>query len=518
MATQSAVNLIITNSADGYSIGGGSTVRTITYTGANMTLTGSGTNVYTFPASTSTLASLALAETFENKTKIVIGAAASATTRLFYVTGDVAGGVATIERANATTNAVLGTAIIKATSSGDMVDGFGMAFQFAIQDNAGVENNIGNISMIRAGADNSGTMRFTVTNGGVTAIAQTILQDTRINFTQSTYSSGSDSHIVFTPGAHTNQTASTEEVDYNFATTRTVQFATGTLSLQRSIFIGQPTYGFVGASTLTNGANLAVNGPPIGGTNATVTTSMTLLVAAGSSVGAGVATAIGLRVLPPTGATNNYGVVIDAGTTSGAPLRLTAGTNMTTAAAGVYEYDGTTSYFTRATGERGVEPSTQHITLTTAFTTAGGTTALQKLFNSPTNGTLTVAANTTFYFECMFSLTAMSASGGTFSFGIAGTANITGISYMAFGEKAAAGASAPFMTFSSAAAATVVSSSNTVTTGKLFVSGKIRITTTGTLIPSFATSVAAASIVGNDSYFKIWAAGSNTVQSVGNWS
>lgn len=68
MATQSAVNLKITNNADGYDIAGGSTPRKVTYTGADMILTGSGTNVYTFPASTSTLASLALSETFTNKT------------------------------------------------------------------------------------------------------------------------------------------------------------------------------------------------------------------------------------------------------------------------------------------------------------------------------------------------------------------------------------------------------------------------------------------------------------------
>jgi len=39
-----------------------------THTGADITLTGSGTSVYTFPVSTSTLASLTLAETFTNKT------------------------------------------------------------------------------------------------------------------------------------------------------------------------------------------------------------------------------------------------------------------------------------------------------------------------------------------------------------------------------------------------------------------------------------------------------------------
>ena len=35
---------------------------------------------------------------------------------------------------------------------------------------------------------------------------------------------------------------------------------------------------------------------------------------------------------------------------------------------------------------------------------------------------------------------------------------------------------------------------------------------------AFAISVASAAVVSNDSYFRIWPAGSDTVQSVGSWS
>lgn len=220
--------------------------------------------------------------------------------------------------------------------------------------------------------------------------------------------------------------------------------------------------------------------------------------------------------------TNTYTAanVLAAGTTTLGPLRFQSGTNLTTAIAGTIEYDGTTSYFTRASSERGVIPATQHITLTTAFTTAGGTTALQKLFNSPTNGTLTVAGSTTFYFECIFSLTAISASSGTFSFGFGGTATFTRVMYHAYANKLGSfTGQSPLFTLGTAAAATIISGTGNVnTTGWASITGKVVVGTGGTLIPSFATSVAAASIVGNDSYFKIWPAGSNTVQSVGNWS
>lgn len=44
-----------TNNADGFDVTGGTTRRKLTVTGADMTLTGGGSNTYTFPAATSTL-------------------------------------------------------------------------------------------------------------------------------------------------------------------------------------------------------------------------------------------------------------------------------------------------------------------------------------------------------------------------------------------------------------------------------------------------------------------------------
>lgn len=55
MATNNSGNNKFTNNSDGYDLSGGTTARKLTVTGADMTLTGSGTNVYTFPSATSTL-------------------------------------------------------------------------------------------------------------------------------------------------------------------------------------------------------------------------------------------------------------------------------------------------------------------------------------------------------------------------------------------------------------------------------------------------------------------------------
>lgn len=65
----SAINLAATNNADGFDLTGGVVPRKLTLASGDVTLTGgTGPFTYTFPAATSTLASLTLAETLTNKT------------------------------------------------------------------------------------------------------------------------------------------------------------------------------------------------------------------------------------------------------------------------------------------------------------------------------------------------------------------------------------------------------------------------------------------------------------------
>jgi len=68
MATNNSSNNQYTNNADGYTLGGGTTTRNFTLTGGNVTLTGSGSNVYTMPAATDTLVGRASSDTLTNKT------------------------------------------------------------------------------------------------------------------------------------------------------------------------------------------------------------------------------------------------------------------------------------------------------------------------------------------------------------------------------------------------------------------------------------------------------------------
>jgi hypothetical protein len=103
----------------------------------------------------------------------------------------------------------------------------------------------------------SGTVAGTYTLGGAPTITPTAR------------SSGATPYLTFTTPADTNRTASTESIGFSL-TAATRQWATGALTLQRERVFAAPTYGFVGASTLTTAINVDI-ADPIQGTNATLT-------------------------------------------------------------------------------------------------------------------------------------------------------------------------------------------------------------------------------------------------------
>lgn len=221
-----------------------------------------------------------------------------------------------------------------------------------------------------------------------------------------------------------------------------------------------------------------------------------------------------------TGGTLTSPLVLAAGTSTNGtePLKLQSGVVTTVPAAGAVEYDGVTVFAAPSAGNRGVVPAVHYITQTSAYTTPTGTTALKQLFNATTNGALTVAGTTTYFFECDFDLTAISATSGTFSFGLLGTATYTRVKYWATAKKAAASQGSALLTIGTSATATALVAANTTTTGQATIRGKIVVGTGGTIIPAVAFSVASPAVVGVDSYFKIWAAGSNTEVEIGAWA
>jgi hypothetical protein len=213
-------------------------------------------------------------------------------------------------------------------------------------------------------------------------------------------------------------------------------------------------------------------------------------------------------------ANNADGFTLGGGTTN-RNLQVSGGDILIKSDASSYQY-----YEPNASTQDGIKPTYQLITLTAAYTTANNTT-FKKMFDTPTNGTLTAVGNTTYFFECCFSLSGLATNATTnaVNFGFLGTATYTRVRYWALAVKAAVTPTGVFITLGTAATATALTNAtSTPATFQARIRGKIVIGTTGTIIPAFSTQRAAAAIVGADSYCKIWEAGSNTLQSIGNWS
>ena len=207
-------------------------------------------------------------------------------------------------------------------------------------------------------------------------------------------------------------------------------------------------------------------------------------------------------------------------TTPSVKLAPTGAVLQTTANIGDVEIDSNgLAYYTHHTASRGVVLADQYTSLITPYTMTS-TTALQKLFNVPTNGAFNAKAGTTYYFEASFDLSAMSALTGTFSFGFGGTATITSVKYTATSQKSTAlGVPAtPQVVMATTAASTVLVTTSLITTGTAYITGIIRVNAAGTLIPSTALSVAAPAVVGTNSFFIISPLGTNTATTVGNFN
>jgi hypothetical protein len=275
--------------------------------------------------------------------------------------------------------------------------------------------------------------------------------------------------------------------------------------------IGTGTYTSAG-TTLTRGATLSKTTGTKGTTAISLSGSakvyIVLTASQGLSLGAG-----GLNI-DSTGTLSSP--TMAAGTSSKAALAFTSGTNMTTPTAGSLEFDGNVVYATTlGSSNRGVV-MTEAIQVLSGAYTLTSQTAAQKLFNATTNGAVTLPIGV-YHFECLFSLTSMSASSGSFGFALGGTATFTQAWHAEANKSALATASAGSNSFNTAANTTLIAV-NTTTTGYAIIHGIIRVSVSGTIIPQVSLGVAAAAIVGANSFFRITPIGGSGATSIGNWS
>ena len=215
-------------------------------------------------------------------------------------------------------------------------------------------------------------------------------------------------------------------------------------------------------------------------------------------------------------------ITCGAGTTTANPLSFIAGTNLTSPANGSVEYDGNALMFTPSSTSRGAIPAVQFCALTASYTLTS-TTALQKIFNTPSNGSLTVTASTRYMFEGLLSVASMSATSGNAKFDIigAGNAAFTSTFWCAIGLDATTIGSA--VAVGGSGTATNVSSGNIITAASgtamfALLKGQFRVNTGGTIIPSIGLTTAAAAVVQPDTYFSCWPVSSSSAVSLGNWT
>lgn len=219
-----------------------------------------------------------------------------------------------------------------------------------------------------------------------------------------------------------------------------------------------------------------------------------------------------------------------AGTATVAPVNYTAGTNLTTAAVGAVEFDGSCFYSTAVASARQVVATEQFICLTANYT-ATDTASAQKVFNSPTNGALTLAALTSYFFEAEYIISNTGTTSHTWAtlFALGGGATLTSIAYTALARTGVTSAvTITALSSLQIAVATQVPVTAASTSATEFViirlRGIIRMNAGGTVTPQIQASAQPGAsgtpgvTVLAGSFFRAWPVGSNTVASVGNWS
>lgn len=230
-----------------------------------------------------------------------------------------------------------------------------------------------------------------------------------------------------------------------------------------------------------------------------------------------------------------------AGTATKAPLTLTAGTNLTTAAAGAIEYDGTAFYATAAASSRQQVDAEQYTIASadsatynnTGLDTATAAAVFTTAMGGSATGAVTLVAGKTYKFEAVYHLTNTGTTAHTWAVLFGGTATFTSSAIQAIGVSGgtantpATGSLTGFgsgtdLTFGGTGMVVTASSTSATEQVTIQVTGVFTVNAAGTFIPQLKASARPGAtgtpgvVVKRDSFISIWEmAGEGTV---GNWS
>ena len=284
--------------------------------------------------------------------------------------------------------------------------------------------------------------------------------------------------------------------------------------------------GFVSATGNVQGGNIRSVGLASITGNVTSGNVNTVIVSATGNVQGGNIRTVGL--VSATGNVTGGNIIgfskPSAGTATVPAILLTSGTNMTTAAAGAMEYDGTVMYGTPSASNRGVL-DTAHVIVLAADNTISDTSTAQAVFNVGTAGagTITLPASTSYIMEAVYYVTrTVGSNSHTLSTLFAIGGSLTSIAYVAETTSTAANIlGAVSRIYGTAASAVAVTAASVTTNENITVTirGIVRTNAAGTFVPQikYSSAPGGAPTVLANSYFKLIPIGNNSVTFVGNW-
>ena len=227
------------------------------------------------------------------------------------------------------------------------------------------------------------------------------------------------------------------------------------------------------------------------------------------------------KLLQNSGVTlnDNGEMVFPAGGTADAPIKFTAGTNLTTAEAGAQEYDGKVFYTTPVASARGVSPSTMFAIVPSGGFNLATAAGVQSCFPAASD-VWTLEGSTSYFFEGAYYISkATTALTTAMAFALGGGASVTSIAYNVLSHVAAANTTvtANNSTYVDRVASTVVTISNAGNMG-IYFKGIIRMNAGGTVTPqiNWSTGATATPAMLANSWIAFTPIGTNTVASVGN--
>lgn len=148
-------------------------------------------------------------------------------------------------------------------------------------------------------------------------------------------------------------------------------------------------------------------------------------------------------------------------------------------------------------------------------------TSEQKLFDSVTNGTLTLPTGV-FFFESLISLSAMSGTSGNAAFDIlgAGTAVLSEVLYQASAGELAINTvgAGTIVNVNQGQTPAAITTAGTGTVLQIIATGTFEVSTAGTIIPSITLLTAAAATVAAGTYFRVHRVGPVNAVSGGPWT